>query len=468
MHARRKRWLRRPLKAADIFLPTDVWVRVFRRRVVRRAFVICSTIGVLTSLYGLYALWPEPSMRPAMAMYTAATATVLVAAALDDGRLAGRLAPAACIAISIANILAVLSVLELGSGPPGEIAVATLWTPIFFALNVVCFRPLGARIVSGLTGLGILVVVTAWLATSGQARPGDYETDTVILTYLVVICALLVQECAFAVRERRAGLRAAARQALLERRRSIAVELDLRRLQDDLMRRNRVSMVNAMAGALAQEVSGPLDRVDALAAEAGDALAATPPRTAEARATVGALQDEAAKAVEIIERIRALTSRRAAETADVAVAELVHDVGRLVRRDCELRGILLHLDVSADAGAVRGRAVQLQQVILNLLSHAMESHEGRGRGLIRIRADRPDPDEVRLRIVTDGPGVAPESVARLDRGLAAAAPEDPVHGLAISREIVEAHGGALTFGRDAEGSTMTIRLPAAAAHEAAA
>lgn len=152
------------------------------------------------------------------------------------------------------------------------------------------------------------------------------------------------------------------------------------------------------------------------------------------------------------EDARALLNLRA--TVDDAVSLLSHDRGMHdVNVVCTLdEAILVH----ADAG-------QLQQVLCNVLTNAVQAM--RGNGSLYIGDSRPDERHVEIAIRDTGPGIAERDLPRLFEPFFTTKPagQGTGLGLAISNEIVLAHGGSMRAANDARGGAcFYIRLPAAA------
>jgi signal transduction histidine kinase len=183
----------------------------------------------------------------------------------------------------------------------------------------------------------------------------------------------------------------------------------------------------------------------------------------EAAAGIGAavrnLDVAAGRIGELVASLRAY-ARPDAEPAPVDVATTLEDALRVAGH--RLRGVRVERDYG-EVPLVMGHPGQLGQVWTNLLVNAAEALEGDGS--IRLTTDSPAPDRVRVRITDDGPGVPVEvqqrlfeprfttkhGVVRYGLGL----------GLAISRHLVEQHGGEISLESDERGTTVTVLLPAA-------
>jgi signal transduction histidine kinase len=125
--------------------------------------------------------------------------------------------------------------------------------------------------------------------------------------------------------------------------------------------------------------------------------------------------------------------------------------------------VALHTDLAADLPPVRADRIQLQQVLLNLLLNGMEAMRGvteRPRALI-VRARKDGSDGVLVAVEDAGMGIAPQDLERVFTPFYTTKPEGMGLGLAISRSIVEAHGGRLwATPNDGPGATVQFTLPA--------
>jgi signal transduction histidine kinase len=155
----------------------------------------------------------------------------------------------------------------------------------------------------------------------------------------------------------------------------------------------------------------------------------------------------------------------------VRLADVVSDVLALVAAEATARRVTIDTCVPTDLPTVLGDRVQLQQVLLNLVVNGMDAMgtvAERERCLwIRGRTDD-DRRAVTLRIEDCGIGLKPEEMNRLFDAFYTTKPHGMGLGLAISRSIIEAHGGRLwAEGNDGPGATFAFSLPAAPVSEAA-
>ena len=153
--------------------------------------------------------------------------------------------------------------------------------------------------------------------------------------------------------------------------------------------------------------------------------------------------------------------------------EVVDDVLALAASELASRHVTIQIDLAADLPVVLGDRVQLQQVMLNLVVNAMDamaSVDERERCLeIRGRRDT-DGEQRAVTISVDdcGIGLQPEEMHRLFDAFYTTKPHGMGLGLAISRSIIEAHGGRLwAESKRDRGAIFSFRLPAAEASAAA-
>jgi signal transduction histidine kinase len=124
--------------------------------------------------------------------------------------------------------------------------------------------------------------------------------------------------------------------------------------------------------------------------------------------------------------------------------------------------VSLQTRLAATLPPIWGDRIQLQQVMLNLLmnaSEAMSTVSDRRRELL-VTTDRGEATEVVIAVRDSGPGLDPRSLDRLFDAFYTTKPGGLGMGLAISRSIVEAHGGRLwATANDGPGATFQFTLP---------
>jgi signal transduction histidine kinase len=169
------------------------------------------------------------------------------------------------------------------------------------------------------------------------------------------------------------------------------------------------------------------------------------------------------RASEIVGGVRAMFKKEVQERAPLAVNGLVEDVVALLRSELIGERISLQVDPAEDAPTVLANRVQLQQVLLNLITNAidgMRAVSDRPRSL-RIRVDASEPGEVSVSVEDSGAGIDPKVRDRVFDPFFTTKPGGMGLGLAICRSIIEAHGGrASVSAGNPHGSVFQFVLPA--------
>src|ERR1700694_1986338 len=224
----------------------------------------------------------------------------------------------------------------------------------------------------------------------------------------------------------------------------------------------RVTMLGELTASIAHEVNQPL----AAAVINGNAclrwLADQPPNLIEARQAIVRLIKDANRASEIIAKVRVLTKSSPPEKIWLGINEIILGTLMLTESELQQHRVPLQTRLSNDVQRVLGDRVQLQQVILNLTLNAIEAMnlipEG-SRELI-ISSAKKDSKVVLITVQDSGAGVAPENLDRLFDAFYTTKPDGMGMGLAISRSIVEAHGGRIWAAPNSpRGAVFEFTLP---------
>ncbi len=247
-------------------------------------------------------------------------------------------------------------------------------------------------------------------------------------------------------------------------------EQEAQLLREEIAHVGRVSMMGQLASALAHEINQPLAAILSNAEAADRFLQRDPPDIAEVRAIVADIRSADRRAADVIERMRSLLRRHTVDAQRLEVSALVGEVAALVRVDAAARHVKLTIDVPGALPAIRGDRVHLQQVLLNLILNGMDALDGARPSDRRVSITaRCDGDESIEVVVGDGgPGIPAETLGQIFDPFYTTKPHGMGMGLAISRTIVEAHGGKLwAENQDGSGAAFRFTLPIAEAVDAA-
>jgi PAS domain S-box-containing protein len=240
-----------------------------------------------------------------------------------------------------------------------------------------------------------------------------------------------------------------------------AGEQKLRQMQAELASVSRLTMMGELAVSIAHEINQPLTAVSANADAALNWLGEKPPNLEETRDGLRRIIRDGTRAAEVIARIRSQLKKGQPTRAALNVNELIQETIDFVRSELDRHHIQVETELMAQPPCVEADRVQIQQVLLNLLMNAIDSLRnltGRPRSLhIRTTLDD-DPQMVRLSVEDSGAGIDPEQAHRLFETFFTTKPHGLGMGLAISRSIVEAHGGFLSAAPNAAGPGITFQF----------
>ena len=241
---------------------------------------------------------------------------------------------------------------------------------------------------------------------------------------------------------------------------------EARGLRDDLAHVARVGTLSGLSGSLAHELNQPLGAILRNSEAAKILLASEAPDLAELRAIVADIHSDDQRASMIIERMRGLLKHNSLELCRVALQPLAREVLALVHEDAAARHVTIDCAMPEGLPPVSADRVQLSQVLLNLLVNGMDAacdSANRARR-VAIEARRADSRTVEVTVADSGHGIAPDMLSKVFEPFVTTKATGLGIGLAVSRTIVEAHGGRLWAQNDPQaGAVFRFTLPVAAA-----
>lgn len=256
----------------------------------------------------------------------------------------------------------------------------------------------------------------------------------------------------------------ALRREITERHRA---EEEARRNMEQLARVSRAASMGEITTSIAHEVKQPLFAIVSNAQTAQKLLALEQPDIDEVTDALNDIANDGKRASSIIDHVRALVKKGERRRQRLNLNDLVHDVAKLVAPEIHRRGLTLSLQLTDNLPVTMGDAIELQQVILNLLinaAQAMKHTPAEQRQLI-VRTHSSGPNVV-IAVADSGHGVPDNQIDRLFEPFYTTKAEGTGMGLAINRTIVEAHGGEIAAVANTDaGMTFTVKLPACAESE---
>jgi signal transduction histidine kinase len=297
----------------------------------------------------------------------------------------------------------------------------------------------------------LLVALSGWLIQSVLNMPlharftfGGYGLFGLILVSNLIIMLALVTESS----------RLYARLAL-----SVAA--------GDRERENRLMSMDAMAAAIAHEVGQPLTAVT-LNAKAGIGwLTREPPDSERAISSFRAAMDAGRRTFEVIKSVRATFAKESGEVGEFSVNDLVRETALLLDRELAGQRVSIQLELDESLPLIRANRAQIQRVIINLLTNAIDALAATRRRTRRIWISSVlcDDQGVLLEVSDSGVGMAPEQMVQVFDPFFTTKSNGTGLGLSLSRTIVEDHGGRLwASSSGGSGATLHLQLPSGLVH----
>jgi signal transduction histidine kinase len=246
----------------------------------------------------------------------------------------------------------------------------------------------------------------------------------------------------------------------LERKRTVE---EIRRLRNELNYVSRITMMGELAASLAHELNQPLGAILNNAETVQAMLASDRPDLEGVRDGIADIIQDDNRAREIIQRVWALFRRDKISKTKVDVAQMLAQIGRLVRGEALRRNIPFSVDIREPIPPILAEQVQIQQAIMNLILNAFDALAGIGkepREVHLIAKASDDVEFVVILVIDSGKGIGPDEIPRIFDAFFTTKPHGMGMGLAITKSIVEAHGGRLSASLNNDrGMTFEIRLP---------
>jgi PAS domain S-box-containing protein len=256
----------------------------------------------------------------------------------------------------------------------------------------------------------------------------------------------------------------------------------LQQAQTELSHLTRVTTLGELTTSIAHEINQPLAAVLTNANASLRWLAGDSPNLDETREAIRRVIRDGSRASEIIDRIRALARKALPQPGWLDLNQAIWEITAMLRGEIHRSRVSLQTQLATNLPALWGDRIQLQQVLLNLLMNGIEALRGMDKGPrdLTISSEKgteipSGPTEgirepattvgtasphVLVTVRDTGPGLDPQGLERLFEAFYTTKPQGLGMGLAISRSIIQAHGGQLWARANApQGAVFAFALP---------
>jgi two-component system sensor kinase FixL len=235
-------------------------------------------------------------------------------------------------------------------------------------------------------------------------------------------------------------------------------DFEIKEQREELLHVTRVGKLAEFVSSLAHEISQPLTAILSYTNAAQRLLADREPQIRE---ILQYINNDDIRATEVIRRLRSLLKRGEPEIKPLDMNALVKDTVVLMTTDATIRNTVLKIKFDARLPLINGDRIQLQQVLLNLISNSFDAMEcGPEDRQILINTARRDRDTIAVTVKDTGCGIPTPNMPKLFSRFFTSKSDGLGMGLSISRSIVEGHGGRLDgTNNPGRGATFFFTLP---------
>ena len=224
----------------------------------------------------------------------------------------------------------------------------------------------------------------------------------------------------------------------------------------------RLLSMEAVAASITHEVRQPLAAISLNALAGLNWLALDRPNINKAKESMDAVMDSARRSSDIMKSVKEIFTHSPGPALEFDLNELVRESVRLMHHELDNAKVALSISFDEQLASVRGNRVQIQQVLVNLLTNAIESLVAARsrRRRISINTAAQEDQKVLLEISDNGSGIAPDAIPHLFKAFHTTKTSGTGIGLSLSRTIIEEHGGVIwSSQRPKGGATFHVQLP---------
>jgi PAS domain S-box-containing protein len=230
-------------------------------------------------------------------------------------------------------------------------------------------------------------------------------------------------------------------------------------LQTAFAHTNRVSTMGELVASIAHELAQPITATTNNAKASLRWLQRDPPDLTQVRKGTEKIIEAGIFASEIINRLRSLYKKAPPKRELVAINEVIGEMVLLLRGEANGHAVSIRTDLAAELPRITADRVQVQQVLMNLMLNGIEAMKDTG-GVLTVKTGRGEGDQLLISVSDTGVGLPTDKGDQIFSAFFTTKIQGSGMGLAISRSILESHGGRLwATANDGRGATFHFTLP---------
>ena len=244
----------------------------------------------------------------------------------------------------------------------------------------------------------------------------------------------------------------------------LKAETEINQSRERLAHVTRIQMIGEMVAGIAHEINQPLTAIATYAQASGRMIRAGMADSEELLAALDKISRQAQRAGDVIRHLRKLVRERPSAEEAVDLNALIAEVVPLAEVDARMHDSTIQLDLAAGLPPILADPIQIQQVVLNLVRNGMEAMGANDpdEKAVILGCHLGEDDTLEITVRDQGSGIPKGTDEELFQTFFTTKSSGMGMGLAISRSIVESHGGRLWFTRNPDrGSTFHVSLPLA-------
>jgi C4-dicarboxylate-specific signal transduction histidine kinase len=234
-------------------------------------------------------------------------------------------------------------------------------------------------------------------------------------------------------------------------------EREMSQLRLELTHLTRVLTLNEISGSLAHEINQPLGAILNNAEAARNLMDLTQDKPEEIPEIVEDIIQDAKRAGDVVRRLRTLVKKGNTQYEPLPIHALIDEVLELLHNAIVLNNVTLRLEVKPESAIIHGDRVRLQQVLLNLVTNALDAMKKAPSKILTVRSAMDVPETVTVSVSDTGPGIEQVNRERLFQPFFTTKRDGLGLGLSICRSIIEEHGGRI-WGENHPGGGATFSI----------